>query len=936
MKGLFILSFFIYCVSISNAQIVTSAPAFPAETDSVTITFDATKGTAGLANCNCDVYIHTGVITNLSSGGNDWKHVFTTWGQPNIAWRMTALGNNLFSYKLSPSLRAAYGVTGTETIQKLAMVFRNGDGSKEGKDNGGTDIFLNVYPANTFNVSFIAPSKGIIKNINDSVTVIAAASRKGPMTMYENGIMVATLPNDSVISYTTTAVTAGNRKMVVAATFSGNTKYDTLTYVVFGGTPIANLPSGVKPGINYNGPTSVTLCLIAPYKNFIYVIGDFTNWNPDAATLMNHTPDNKYFWVTINGLQANIEYAYQFYIDGSLKVADSYCEKILDPNNDKYIPASVYPNIKDYPAGKATGLVSVFQTGQAPFNWQYSTGFNKPFRENLNVYELLVRDFHQNHNFKAVMDSLDYLKRMGINAIELMPFNEFEGNESWGYNPDFYFAVDKAYGTKNDLKALIDKCHQNGIAVIMDMVLNHSFGQSPMVQMYFNTSTGQPGSQSPWFNAVATHPFSVGYDFNHESGYTKDFVDTVLSYWVNEFKLDGFRFDLSKGFTQVNSGTNVSLWGQYDQSRINIWQRIYDKVKVYAPSTYMILEHFSDNSEEKELALRGFMLWGKMTDQYNQNTLGYASNADLSWGSYKARTFTDNNLMQYMESHDEERLMYKNLQFGNNNGGYNIKNLNTALKRNAAAIALFYSQPGPKMIWQFGELGYDYSINRCTDGTINNNCRLDSKPVRWDFLLDSNRYKLYKIFGAMQLLHNNAEFRTSNYEWYTTTVVKNAKMNGANLKVNTIVNFDMSSQTGTPDFQQSGWWYDYLSGDSFNVTNTAMTMMMQPGEYHVYTTPKVALPSWIKDGPGRISGLSNSVHYTHEFQIAPNPARNELDISGYYEEGPYSSYKIQNVLGQTLLHGQVTAKQTAIDISTLAPGIYFVSYGDEVKRFVKE
>ena len=57
-----------------------------------------------------------------------------------------------------------------------------------------------------------------------------------------------------------------------------------------------------------------------------------------------------------------------------------------------------------------------------------------------------------------------------------MPFNEFEGNDSWGYNPDFYFAPDKYYGPKNTLKEFIDSCHSKGIAVIMDIALNHSFG----------------------------------------------------------------------------------------------------------------------------------------------------------------------------------------------------------------------------------------------------------------------------------------------------------------------------------------------------------------------------------------------------------------------------------------------------------------------------
>ncbi len=927
-----ISAIFIILIAVSiQAQIVTTSPAFPTETDSVTITFDASKGAGGLNNCNCDVYLHTGVITSLSTGNSDWKHVFTTWGVANPAWKLTALGNNLFTYKFAPSLRSAYSVIGSETIQKIALVFRNGDGTKEGKDNGNTDIFVNVYPANSFNVSFTSPSKGAIKNVNDTVVINAASSRRSALALYENGILVSSLPNDSVITFKAVSAAPVNQKYIISATHNGITKYDTLNYTIYGGTPIATLPSGVRPGINYTGASSVTLCLTAPFKNYIYVIGDFTQWNPDATTLMNKTPDGKYFWVTINGLQNNTEYAYQYLIDGNLKVADPLCDKISDPWNDGYIPASIYPNLKPYPAGKTSGIASVFQLGQTPFNWQYSSSFQKPAKENLNIYELLIRDFHSGHSYKSVMDSLGYLKRMGINAIELMPFSEFEGNESWGYNVDFHLAVDKAYGTKNDLKQLIDKCHQQGIAVIMDMVLNHAFGLNPMVQMYFNTSANTVSTQNPWFNTSATHPFNVGYDFNHESFYTRDYVDTVLSYWLQEYHLDGFRFDLSKGFTQKNTGTDVNTWGQYDASRINNLQRMYDKVKTYSPAAYMILEHFAENAEDKELASRGFLLWGNLNYAYNQSSMGYSSGSDLSWGSAKARSFTDNNLVVYIESHDEERLMYKNIQYGNSNTDYNVKALSTSLKRQAAVAAIFYSQPGPKMIWQFGELGYDFSINRCVDGTVNNNCRLDSKPIRWNYLLEPDRYRLYQVFGAMQLLHNNAEFITNNYEWYTTGLVKNAKVNGTNLKVNTIVNFDIVSQIGTPNFQNTGWWHDYLSGDSIQVTNTAMTFNLQPGEYHVYTSKKVTLPAWIttKVGPSGIE-QGNSIA---ELQLYPNPAKNEITIS---IPSDVTNYEVIDVLGQILLKGNLQNHKTTLDISTLSSGVYFVVGGGYQLKFIKD
>jgi 1,4-alpha-glucan branching enzyme len=88
--------------------------------------------------------------------------------------------------------------------------------------------------------------------------------------------------------------------------------------------------------------------------------------------------------------------------------------------------------------------------------------------------------------------------------------------------------------------------------------------------MDFNFGTFQVNATNKWFNVTATHPFSVFYDMNHESAYTKDYVDTINYYWLNEFKVDGFRFDLSKGFTQVNSGSDVGAWSNYDASRIDM------------------------------------------------------------------------------------------------------------------------------------------------------------------------------------------------------------------------------------------------------------------------------------------------------------------------------------------------------------------------------
>ncbi len=161
-----------------------------------------------------------------------------------------------------------------------------------------------------------------------------------------------------------------------------------------------------------------------------------------------------------------------------MKIADPYSEKILDPANDGGISASVYPGLKPYPAGQS-GIVSVLQTAAPAYTWR-NNSFTGADKKNLIIYEVLLRDFTDAHSWQTMIDTLSYIQRLGINAIELMPVTEFEGNDSWGYNPSFSFAPDKYYGTKNKLKEFIDYCHSKNISVIMDVVPNHCYGHSPL------------------------------------------------------------------------------------------------------------------------------------------------------------------------------------------------------------------------------------------------------------------------------------------------------------------------------------------------------------------------------------------------------------------------------------------------------------------------
>ena len=910
----------------AQAQVVTTQPVFFSENAPVTITFDATQGDAGLKDFTGEVFIYTGAIT-AGPTSTTWKYVksspFNT-GDPDS--KMTRSGTNPNLYTITFTPRTFYpGVQANEVIFRLGMLFKNADGSRSGRANGGADIFVDVAQAGlAARITSPAPNAAgnpLFVAANATISVTGTASAAANLTFSFNRTQVAQQANATTLTTTVTAAQAGRNVVKFTASSGASQVSDSLVFIVRPAVVTAALPAGAKDGITYlAGGTSVILNLTAPSKQFVYVLGEFNNWQAEDGGFMNRTPDGNNWWVQINGLTPGREYGYQYLVDGSLRVADPYSEKILQAD-DRFIPAVTYPNLKSYPTGQTTGNVAVLQTNQAAYQWQ-TANYVRPTRTDLVIYELHLRDFVARHDYATLRDTLNYLQRLGVNAIELLPINEFEGNESWGYNPSFYFAPDKYYGTKDELKRLIDECHRRGIAVVLDMVLNHSFGQSPMVQMYFEN--GKPAANSPWFNRDATHPFNVGFDFNHESPFTKYFSKRVMEFWMQEYRIDGYRFDLSKGFTQVNNPNDAGAWSRYDQSRVNIWKDYYDFMKNIDANTFCILEHLSENSEEKVLADYGMMFWGKMTEEYNEATMGYLSRSDFSSGYYKNRNFTSPNLVTYMESHDEERLLYKNRTFGNQaNPAHNVRDVNVGLARNEAAAAFFFTVPGPKMIWQFGEVGYDLSINTCADGvTINESCRTANKPILWNYYQNANRRKLYNVYRELIALKKSQPvFETGTYTQQLSGAAKSIHLSDASLSVTVIGNFDVTATTINPEFQRAGKWYNYLSGDSITVTNATAPIALQPGEYAVYTSRNLKKATLLATRARTTSAL--------RLTAAPNPSSRTALIEYELTTPAPVTMTVHNLLGATLRTVNVPRQSAGVHglelpVQNLADGIYLV------------
>lgn len=904
---------FVLMVSHLEAQVVATDPS-PANVESLTaVYFYADKGSQGLKDYTGDIYAHTGVITNKSSNGSDWKYVPAGWGENIAKCKMQRVDNNTYLLQLTPDIIKFYGVPEGEKILQLAFVFRNEDGSKTGKDTGDKDIFVNVVDQR-LSISFTSPSTTeSIAQIGAKMNFIAVASAGG---------LLQAKVNDKVV-YTT-----GGSTLNFDYTFSELGTYNVEAFITAGGKTVSNkvmvnvvseveempVPSGMHDGINYHeNNTSVTLVLYAPNKQVVFYLGEQNDFTMQDTYKLKK--DGARWWIALDNLESGKEYAYQYLVDGQLRIADPYAEKVLDPWNDPYIPASVYPALKPYPTGKTEGIVSVFQPGKSVYNWRVSN-FEMPRTENLVIYELLIRDFVEAHSIKAVQEKLMYLKQLGVNAIELMPFNEFEGNSSWGYNPSFYFATDKYYGTATDYKRFIDAAHEMGMAVIMDMVLNHSYGQSPLVQLYFDKNAGdwgQPTAENPWYNQTSPNTsYSWGYDFNHEAPATKDFVDKVINYWIKEFKVDGYRFDFTKGFTNTPGDG-----GAYDAARIKILKRIYDVQMQANPKSLMICEHFADNVEEIELSNYGMLIWGNLNYAYSEASMGYPKTSDISWASYKQRGWSKPNLVTYSESHDEERMMYRNLNFGASSYPYDVTSMQTALDRAKLSSLFLFAIPGPKMIWQFQELGYDYSINHCPDGTMSDGCRVSEKPVKWDYASEADRKKVYNTFSQLaEIKHTYPIFSTSNF-----TIDVGAKADKyvyltlGDEQAVAVGNFDLRAKSMRIDFKKTGWWHRFFANDSIQVTTEGIQFVnFAAGAYELYSTQKLTSNNWALSA-NKMENETSSV------QIYPNPASSKVYIQSKLG---LDRVEVYNQLGEIVWMSEKPSSKVAFDVSTFASGMYVV------------
>ena len=335
------------------------------------------------------------------------------------------------------------------------------------------------------------------------------------------------------------------------------------------------------------------------------------------------------------------------------------------------------------------------------------------------------------------------------------------------------------------------------------------------------------------------------------------------------------------------------------------------------------------------------MLWGKMTENYNQLTMGYNSSNDISGVGHDSRNFIAPRLVGYAESHDEERLMYKNLQFGNqSNASHDVRDLNTALSRMSALGAVTLTVPGPKMIWHFGALGMENSIFTCNNGTVNEpggndgDCKLDTKPQpQWadNWLGDINRSKIYSDWARINLLKTAEAVFEGNYSINQTDNSVTPKIYiwddalPANELKNVVIlaNFDVNSQNVNPDFPYTGTWYDLMDdtgATSISVTNTAAAISIAPGQFKIY-------------GNASAQTLSTTTLNSNSItSLYPNPA-----TTAFQTNIPLQKISILDLTGKIVktYEGNFDSGHS-FDVSKIAKGIYILKLSNLEKSQSKK
>jgi len=517
--------------------------------------------------------------------------------------------------------------------------------------------------------------------------------------------------------------------------------------------------------------------LFAPYNEAVSLIADFSDWQEIP---MQKEKDGHF------KTQVELEdgtYQYKFRVRSK--------SWFLEPNEWTEV---VDPYATDIDNPTQNGVIRIKDGQQIvdTYVWQHDDKPLPPDHE-LVIYEMHVGDFsggeddpHARGKYQHVVEKLDYLCDLGINAIELMPVKEYPGDYSWGYNPRYFFATESSYGTTDGLKNLIDECHARGIRVIMDGIYNHSEASSPLTQIdhdywYHHAPRDPDNNWGPEFNYEH-------YDENLDVYPARRFVGDVIRFWIQEYHIDGIRYDAAR---QI---------GNYDFMH---WATHLSKEAAGVKPFYNVAEHIPETNSI--VGVDGPM------DACWHDSFYHAVLAHICGDRFDLEELKDvldckrqgflgpTNVVNYLTNHDHNHVMAELGERG-------ILD-EAAFKRAKLGAVLLMTAVGVPLIWMGEEFGeYKHKTQ-------------DPAKIDWTLLsheLNQGLLDYYK--GLIHLRKNSHALYTENIDFFhenpEAQVLAYCRWNGEGSRVVVVANFSDNYLAGyeVPHFPESGTWHEW-TGD---------------------------------------------------------------------------------------------------------------------------
>ncbi len=477
---------------------------------------------------------------------------------------------------------------------------------------------------------------------------------------------------------------------------------------------------------------NVAFELFAPYNASVALIGEWNQWQPIPMQ-----KDDKGTWrVEVPLADGNYQYKFEviskspFMLDQKVTVADPKAIHFtLDSHENSVI------KVKD-----GQPIISTYQ-------WKHDK-ISLPPNQQLVIYEMHVGDFRggmgdsqdQPGKFKNVIEKLDYLAELGINAIEMMPINEFPGHHSWGYSLHSIYAVENSYGSPEELCELVDECHARGIRVIHDAVYNHMDSESPLTRIDYNY----------WFYETnpdeASLNFGPKFDYEHfddnlDIWPAREYVINAMRLWIEKFRIDGIRFDCTRAIRYFD----LLEWFNHEaHSRAD-----------FKPF-YTIAEHIPQDASIATANGPVDAAWhDNFFRQMSATALGINHHGREPYNTQEVLRLLDSrkdgfgsgyNTIHYLANHDEERLMYLLGAAANTFD-------DAAFNRAKLGAALLLTAPGIPMLWMGEEFGQP------TPKT------LDPQPLQWGLLNNDRNKGLFQFYAHLiKLRKENPALYSDNFE----------------------------------------------------------------------------------------------------------------------------------------------------------------------------